>query len=90
MKLSKILLVLMAVMLLAAGCASQTAEEETAPAVEATAEATAEPTAEPTEEPAVEADPIKIATLAGPTGMGLIQLIDDTSGKYETSIFYST
>jgi len=30
--------------------------------------------------------PIKIATLAGPTGMGLIGLINDESGKYEVEI----
>jgi NitT/TauT family transport system substrate-binding protein len=35
----------------------------------------------------VEATPIRIATLAGPTGMGLIQIVDDESLIYETEIY---
>jgi NitT/TauT family transport system substrate-binding protein len=30
---------------------------------------------------------LKVATLAGPTGMGLVNIIDDTSGLYETEIY---
>jgi NitT/TauT family transport system substrate-binding protein len=57
------------------------------------ATSTPEPTVEQvvTEEPAVEpvasdVDVVKIATLAGPTGMGLIGVINDNSGKYEVEI----
>lgn len=34
-------------------------------------------------------NPIRIATLAGPSSMGLIELIDDTSGMYDVSIYTS-
>lgn len=31
--------------------------------------------------------PIRVATLAGPTGMGMVQLMDDTSNQYDVSVF---
>ncbi len=66
------------------GCTPET--QEATPTPEAEVTPTTEPTAEPTPEPAV-TEPIKIATLAGPTGMGLIQLIAEPSDKYDVAIY---
>lgn len=51
------------------------AEEQASEAVETEAE-----------EPVSDVDVIKVATLAGPTGMGLIDVINDDSGLYEVEI----
>jgi NitT/TauT family transport system substrate-binding protein len=71
-----------------AGCASPEASapdpvvEE--PAVESAQEEEVE--SAPEVESEGEAEVIKLATLAGPTGMGLIGVINDDSGKYEVEI----
>lgn len=66
------------------GCTPQAQEPTPTPTAEATP--TAEPN-EPTDNP-TPAVKVKIATLAGPTGMGLIQLMDDAnSDKYDISIY---
>lgn len=96
-KFTAILTALLIIAVLFAGCA-KTADEGTQKPVEEvkttdepTKAPTEKPTAEPTEEPTEEpmAKPIRIATLAGPTGMGLIKILDDTSGKYEVSVYTS-
>jgi NitT/TauT family transport system substrate-binding protein len=62
------------------------------PAEETVEEAAEEVEAEPVEEVAEEGEEsvgeaIEVATLAGPTGMGMIQLIDDESGIYHVSVY---
>ena len=61
-----------------AGCAKTAPAELQTPAPEAMPEATPE-----AEAPSA---PVKIATLAGPSGMGLIGLVNDDSGKYSVEI----
>lgn len=95
--ISLYLLVTVLAALLLAGCTSpevdvtETAVEETEAVVEET-EAVVEsvPTEETESMPEAEAEEevetIRIATLAGPTGMGLIGIIGDDSGKYDVEI----
>lgn len=63
------------------GCASATPSDEPAetPASEPTQAQSEEPTAEPAEVPSEqpEVTPLNAATLAGPTGMGMIQMFDN-------------
>jgi NitT/TauT family transport system substrate-binding protein len=76
-----ILIVLIVILLLSfAGCKSNNAKEQSK------AVATNEPAAKETVAPVKEVEPIKIATLAGPTGMGLIGLINDETGRYEVEV----
>lgn len=83
MKKARLLLILAALVLALASCTSQQLD---------TPVATAAPTEDSTQTPPEDEEmvaPIRIATLAGPAGMGLIDIIDDKSGKYETSIYTS-
>ena len=59
------------------GCAGTTPVTQETPAIEQAAEPTT---------PSSPTEPVKIATLAGPSGMGLIELINDDSGKYSVEI----
>jgi NitT/TauT family transport system substrate-binding protein len=46
-----------------------------------------EPTPAPTQQVAKQPiEPIRIATLAGPTGMGLVNLVNDDTGKYDIEV----
>lgn len=67
-------------------CVSCAAKQATQPDVEPTQSAQqTQPTPEPTEAP--QAQPMRIATLAGPTGMGLIDLVANQNQAYEISIY---
>lgn len=96
--MKKVLMIALAIIMVfgIAACSAQTEEpvQETEKAEDAVTE---EPVAEETvtEEPAAEEpatgevvseEPIKIATLAGPTGMGLVNLINDETGRYEVEL----
>ncbi len=77
--MKKILLLAMTMVLLVAlvACGGETVEETVAPTVEPTVEPSTEPAPEPTEEPEeepAEKTEIAMATLAGPTGMGMSYL----------------
>ena len=91
-KLSIVLVLILALALLAAcgepGAAGETASGSPTQTTSAMQTATEVPTAEPTEPPAYdESNPLSVATLAGPTGMGMIQLFDDPA--YEVGLYTS-
>lgn len=76
-----IIALLAAVATIFAACQPQEAPQSTQNIVETTQA--------PMENPLSADNPLKIATLAGPTGMGLIKLIDDTSGIYDIAVLTS-
>jgi len=94
--MKKLLTVLMALAMMLAvftGCSAPPNEAASPSPTQAATEAPAETTTEaPTPEPSEEAsygedNPLTVATLAGPTGMGMIQLFDNPA--YEVSLLTS-
>lgn len=91
-KLSIVLALMLVLALLAAcgdpGAAGETASGSPTQMASATLTATEVPTAEPTDPPTFdESNPLSVATLAGPTGMGMIQLFSNPA--YEVGLYTS-